>query len=84
MLDVNQSQGCLVVCNLVIGEEICADENTEEEEGLCNVHVAGIFTISGILSANISAMDDLRCVKRKKSSIEPNSSVTICKVLSLS
>ena len=38
MLDVNQSQGCLLVCNLGIGEEICADENTGEEEGLCIVH----------------------------------------------
>ena len=54
LLDVNQSQGCLLVCNLGIGEEICADENTGEAE-----HAAGIFAISGILSTNISAMDDL-------------------------
>ena len=59
MLDVNQSQGWLLVCNLGIGEEICADENTGEEEGLCNVHAAGIFAINGILSTNISAVDDL-------------------------
>jgi len=78
LLDVNQSQGCLLVCNLGIGEEICADENTGEEEGLCT---NGILSI---LSTNISAVDDLRCVKRKKSSIEPNSSVAVCKILSLS
>jgi len=59
LLDVNQSQGCVLVCNLGIGIEICADENTEEEEGLCNVQAAGIFAISGILSTNISTMDDL-------------------------
>lgn len=59
MLDVNQSQGCLLVCNLGIGEEICADENTGGEEGLCNVQAAGIFAINGILSTNISTMDDL-------------------------
>ena len=56
MLDVNQSQGWLLVCNLRIGEEICAYENTGEEEGLCNVHAAGILSI---LFTNISAMDDL-------------------------
>ena len=53
MLDVNQSQGCLLVCNLGIGEEICADENTGEEEVLCT---PGILSI---ISTNISAMDDL-------------------------
>ena len=53
MLDVNQSQGCLLVCNLGIGEEICADENTGEEKGLC------MPSILSILFTNISAMDDL-------------------------